>query len=495
MGNSFDGMAGLPILRQAGLLVGLAATIALGVMVALWSQSTSYSMLFAGLDQRDAMAVMDSLQSAKIPYKLDEGSGAVMVASDQLHSARLHLAGQGLPNGGGKGFEMLNQDQGFGTSRFMETARFQRAMEAELARTISTIASVNSARVHLAIPKQSVFVRDRREPSASVMLSLYSGRSLDAAQVDAIINLVSGSVAELSPGNIKVIDQRGRLLSRGEGSEALAMTNDQFEYVRRIEDTYVKRIQDILIPVVGPEGLSAQVTAEVDFTVSESTSERYNPDLPALRSEQTSVEESRGARGAEGVPGALSNTPPEAGTLVEGETLNAAGASEGATSGPRNSSKRSTRNYELDKTIAHTKVAPGRLQRLSVAVVIDDKRQLDDTGTLQRTEVPIWQQDWVWNIATKVLGALLVLIVAFGVLRPVMRSLADRSNSTSMVPVGAEAAMAADGAQGQMPGAAPTVQIAGPSSYDQQLRAAQDMAAQDPKRVAQVMKSWINKES
>ncbi len=539
LGNSFQGMAGLPLLRQFGLLIGLAATIALGVAVALWSQESGYTVLYGGLEQRDAMAVVDSLQGARIPYRLDQNSGAIMVRPGDVHGARLHLAGQGLPQGGNQGFEMLEKDQGFGTSRFMENARFQRALEGELARTIATIASVNSARVHLALPKQTVFVRERSEPTASVVVNLYAGRTLEPHQVDAIVNLVAGSVPELSAGSVKVIDQRGRLLSSGQRSDLMGMTNDQFDYVRRMENSYVKRIEQILVPVMGADGVRAQVTAEVDFTVSESTSERFNPDLPALRSEQTSEELSLGASGAEGVPGALTNSPPEGGTLVEGQAL-----SDGTPgSGPKNSTRRATRNYELDKTISHTRVSAGRLQRLSVAVVVNHKPGVDDAGVATRTpltdeelarlttlvreavgyseqrgdtvnvvnvpfagndvvaepvpEPAIWEQPWVMDIGMKLLGAILVLFIIFGVIRPVMKSLAEKAPVSEALPSPQEYEAQMVGPDGQplhLPGGQ-VGRLSGPGAYELQLKTAQEMAQQDPKRVAQVVKTWITSDS
>lgn len=224
LSHSFTGMSRLPMLRQFGLLIGLSAAIAIGIAVALWSQEPGYSLLYGNLSDKDASEITDALQRGNIPFKLDDRTGGIMVPSGMLHDARLQLASQSLPRGTGLGYEVLQQDQGFGTSRFVETARFQRAMEVELGRTISALANVRTARVHLAIPRQSVFIRDRHKPRASVLIHLQPGRLLEKPQVEAIVHMVSSAVPELASSDVKVIDQKGRLLTTSMDNSDLAMS-------------------------------------------------------------------------------------------------------------------------------------------------------------------------------------------------------------------------------------------------------------------------------
>lgn len=526
-------------MRQIGLLVGAAAGIALIMVVWLWAKEPSYGLLYGSLADKDASQVMEALQKASIPYKVDEGTGAVMVPSAQVRDARLKLASQGLPNSSGIGFELLDKDQGFGTSRFLETTRYQRALAGELSRTITGLANVQEARVHLAIPKQSSFVRDRETPSASVMVKLYPGRNLEQGQVSAIVHLVASSIPNLSTERVTVVDQRGNLLTAKDQSRDMALTASQFDYTRRLEETYVKRIHDIITPLVGESGVRAQVVAELDFTVTEKTQESFNPDLPAVRSEQTTEEQSKGMAGSAGIPGALSNQPPGAGTTVPGA---AQGAAQGAAdTAPTNTSRSATRNYELDKTISHTRLASPSVQRLSVAVVVDDRPGTNEKGEPVRTplsevelarittlvkdavgfsvqrgdslnvinasfqppaelepapEPSIVDRPWVMDMVKWLLGAVAVMLLMFGVLRPVLRSLAAQgvrgaAGRQLAAEPGAEALsdMAEDRVSLSMGEKAP--QLAGPTEYEEQINLARHMAAQDPKRVAQVVKNWV----
>jgi len=539
--ETVQGFQRLPALRQVGLMIGLAASVALGVAVVLWSQKPSYTLLYGNLSSKDAGEVIEALQKAGIGFEVDQSNGAVMVPSSELHSARMQLAKDGLPEGNAMGFEMLQKEQGFGTSQFIETARFQRALEGELSRTIATLRNVDSARVHLAIPKRSVFLRDRSEPTASVMVDLYSGRSLDDEQIAAIVHLVSSSVPNLVPENVTVVDQRGNLLSSREANSGLGHSSGQLSYKSKLELNYAERIRELLEPIVGAGRVRATVNADLDFTVTERTQETYNPDLPALRSEQISEDQSVNSLGASGVPGALSNEPPEGGVLRDPGAARMDGESSEA-GVPRNSSRRSVRNYELDKTISHTKLATGSIRRLSIAVVIDNKQQLNDAGEavskawaddelsrfttlvkeavgfeIQRGDsvnvvnssfVPVpepeelpepslMQQPWIWDVAKQAVGALGLLIVVFGVLKPVMRSLAEKGAQ----PVRSEALVATAGGAGavagqdqlSLSGANPRqAQLQAPGmGYEQQLDAARGFVNEDPKRVAQVVKTWV----
>lgn len=529
----FEGFVHLPVVRQLGLMFGLAASVALGVAVVLWSQEPNYGVLYGNLSSKDATQVMDVLQKEGVKYKLDEKTGALMVPSSAVHDVRIKLASQGLPHSAAVGLDMLQQKQEFGTSQFLETARYQHALEGELARSVMTLNNVEHARIHLAMPKQTAFVRERQQPSASVLVSLYPGRTLEEGQVAAITHMVAASIPNMEPSRVTVVDQNGRLLSSKKQADNVAVNQEQFDYSRKLEDSYIERIENILAPIVGLNGVRAQVSAEVDFTVTEQTQESYNPDLPALRSEQVYDERSSGP-GAEGVPGALSNTPPGAATVPERVAGQPGAAAAPVASGK--STSRATKNYELDRTISHSKLASGQVKRLSVAVVIDDKQSVNDAGEVVREprtqeeldritalvreavgantqrgdtvnvinasfqmaqavealpEPPLWKQPWVLDISKQVLGALVVILLLFGVLRPILRSLAS-------VKPQAEAAMAAAGGPGlaedQVSLGGPqsgAMQLPGPASYEQNISMIRDMAKQDPKHVAQVIKTWV----
>lgn len=369
----FAGFNGLSFLRQLGLMLGLAASVAVGFGVVLWSQEPDYRALFDGMEYADANEAITILDGNQIPYKLDSRTGNLLVEADQLHSARLKLAAGGISANPAVGLEVLDQEQSLGTSQFMETARYRRGLEGELARTISNINTVRSARVHLAIPKASVFVRHAKRPRASVFVELYSGRSLSGSQVKAIRNMVAFSIPELMLEDVTIVDQLGNLLSSSESGRDLEMASRQLDYKNRLEQDFNERVNSILGPIVGSGNYRSEVTLDVDFTEMEQTDEIYNPDLQSVRSEETLEEQRSGgddARAA-GVPGALTNQPPAAAN-VTADNPGAGGAA--ADGGAGSSSKRqSTRNYELDRTISHTRHQIGKVQRISVAVVVDHK--------------------------------------------------------------------------------------------------------------------------
>jgi flagellar M-ring protein FliF len=526
-----------PIVRQLAVMVGIAASVALGVAVVLWSQKPMYSPLFGNLSQKDAVEVAQALQQAGIDYEIDQSNGIVMVPSGLLREARMKLAGQGLPHTGSTGFELLQEDTGFSTSRLMESARYQRAIEGELARSIMTMTNVASARVHLATPKQSVFIRKRKVPSASVVVKLYSGRNLEKGQVEAIRHLVSSSVPELDVSNVTVVDHKGRLLSTKKDSREMALTTSQFSYTRELEEHYKQRIEEILTPVVGRDNLRAEVTADVDFTYVEQTQEYYNPDVNVLRSEQINEQQSV-LSDVQGVPGALTNQPPAAANAPQ-----IAGGAEGETGGsPINSSKRATRNFELDKTISHTRLPSSRLRRLSVAVVINDRYQTGEEGEvvpIKRTaeeitristlvketvgfqvqrgdrvqvinetfyipkppeplpEPAFWEESGFWDVVRQVGGVLLFLILIFGLLKPIMTRLTREvvatptAESMAGATAGSGALEGAEQVAAQIPMDDEAFHLPGPRSYEKTLDAARNMIAEDPKRVAQVVKKWI----
>jgi flagellar M-ring protein FliF len=522
------GFNALSLLRQVGLMVGLAASVALGVYVVLWSRTPDYSLLYGQLSNSEAAEVTASLDSLAIPYRIEPGSGAITVPAEKLHEARLKLATRGLPRGDGSGFEALNESPAFGTSQFMEQARYNHAIEGELARSIATLQSVESARVHLAIPKRSVFVRDRDKPRASVVLKLYSGARLDDERLAGIVHLVAASVEGLEADQVTVVDQNGRLLTPASIGHGMAATATQLAYRRKLEDDYIKRIEDMLIPLVGEHGVRAQVAADVDFSVVESTSENYKPDEKAVRSEETFQESTRGS-GPSGVPGALTNQPPPAGSLQDN-------TADTTKEGPLNSSSRATRNYELDRQISHTSTVPGAIKQLSVAVLVDYRDKTDDKGKTERVpldadeisritnlvkeavgfneqrndsinitnipfmkvdnvvetlpDIPIWKQPWVGGVVKQVLGGLLVLFMVFGVLRPVLRSLVAvaPAGRQAVLPPGAAGGAALPGGTGQDAGMQPSLQL----SPEQQFGMARNMIENDPRRVAHVVKDWVS---
>ncbi len=470
---AMKGLADLSVVRQVGLMLGLALSVAIGVAVVLWSQAPSYDLLFAGVAEQDSAEIIDTLEKLGIDYQVDTGSGAIMVPAGNVRELKLKLAAQGLPRSTSLGYELLDKETGFGTSKNIELMRFQRALEGEIARTISTIQSVKSARVLLALPKQSVFVRKQKKPSASVILNLYQGRSLEKEQIEAVVHLVASSVPMLETGQVTVVDQKGRLLNNQNASENIYLTSKQFEYKTNIEEHLMDRIQNILVPIVGRDGLRTQISADVDFTVTEKTQEMFNPDLPALRSEQT-VEEQSSLSAVQGVPGALSNQPPPTGVAPE---VASGAESQNASQSPSSASKSATRNFELDKTITHTRLATGILRRLSVAVVVDHKKvkqvegeiisqpysqeDLNQLAELVKTAVgfdssrgdqvtvtnvafkaaeememlpepPLWEQDWFIDTLRQVAAVMVVLLLVFTVLRPVMRGLVARHEDEAL---------------------------------------------------------------
>jgi flagellar M-ring protein FliF len=537
------------LFRQLGFLVVLAASVALGVYVVLWSQTPNYSLLYGSLSDQDVSQVLDTLQKSGIEYRVEEGSGAVMVPSANVHDARMKLAAVGLPKSANAGFGMLNEEQSIGTSQFIEQARYQHALEAELAKTIEKLGTVRGARIHLAIPKQSNFVRNKKHANASVMLDLYGGHELDSDQVSAIASLVAASVPNLEAANVSIVDQRGRLMTQNDSSGEFGLSNSQFKHARRVEESYISRIEDILAPIVGQQGVKAEVTAEFDFTRTEQTREMYNPDLPALRSEQVEEESRNGSSASGGIPGALSNQPPANATLGN-SPAQAGNAAEGDSGRQSNMQRRATRNYELDKTISHTKMQMGTIRRLSVAVLLDYKRSLNEKGEVVYTEhspeellqitslvresigynavrgdsvsvmnaefarpdpveplpeQPIWQQSWVLDLAKQGLGGLFALFLVFGVLKPILKNLVNKEISFNQAvlasaPAAAAAlpaggAGAAAGGQAQLSQAGDAPQLNSPANYQSSLETVRGMVKEDPKITAQVVKGWVGEES
>ncbi|MEM7690924.1 MAG: flagellar basal-body MS-ring/collar protein FliF, partial [Pseudomonadota bacterium] len=404
----FSGYSRQPAARQFALLFGLAASIAIAVGTVQWVMQPSYKPLYGAMSAEDTSQVIASLQTAGIDYTLDRRTGMVAVPAEELQRARLALASEGYPRGDGLGYESLYREQEIGLSSFMEQARFHRALESELSRTISAMDSVRSARVHLAMSKQSAFLRKREEPAASVMLSVYPGRLLTDRQLAGIVNLVASSVPNLQAEQVSVVDQQGKLLSRQGMDEEFGFTQEQFRYARQLETDYSRRIIDILEPILGPGAVQAKVAADVDFTRVERTSETFSPDT-RIRSEQT-TEESSTQRLNGGVPGTLSNQPPADATIAAtqpGANIPAAdGTVQPITAAPQpvRTSRRSTVNYEMDKTVSHVREMPGTLQKLSIAVVLDFVDTTADDGTTTSGPLPQTRIDEITSLVRETVG-------------------------------------------------------------------------------------------
>ncbi|NPA72655.1 MAG: flagellar M-ring protein FliF, partial [Gammaproteobacteria bacterium] len=391
----------------------------------------------------------------------------ILVPTDLVPSLRLKLAAAGYPREAATGYQLLDVEQGFGISQFKETTRYHRALEGELAKSVSSINSVKSARVMLGLPKRSVFVRKQQKSSASVVVKLYPGRSLNEQQVSAIVHLVSASVPNMEASSVTVVDQKGTLLTSTSKNTGMNMSMKQLDYTRSVEETLSNRIVNLLSPIVGgPQKVRAQVTAELDFTQQEQTRENYEPDPEAIRSEQATKEINRN-EGPAGIPGALTNQPPRAGLAPEQGFNNAQDPN------LKSSSEKKTINYELDRTISHIKSAVGNIHRLSVAVVLDDKTSLDEEGLIVRTPItdeellrfrrlvsdtvgldetrgdtlsvvnasfvaapieefdmePVWQEPWFWDLIKQLLAGIAVLIIIFGVIRPMLKDLSTKEES------------------------------------------------------------------
>ena len=522
----------LPMQQKFGLMVAAAAIIAILVGAWIWETTPDYRVLYSNLSDKDGGAIIASLQQMNVPYKFAEGGGALLVPADQVHEVRLKLATQGLPKGSLVGFELMENEK-FGTSQFQEQVNYQRGLEGELARTIQSLSAVQSARVHLAIPKPSVFVREQEKPSASVLLNIYPGKTLDQAQVTAIAHLVSSSVSDLSVKNVTIVDQNGNLLSQP--VDALLMSGmdpSQMKYIQDTERSYIKRIDDILEPVVGVKNMRAQVTADLDFSQVENTSETYRPNqepnAASIRSQQVSETTSSSAQKASGVPGSLSNQPP---APVSAPVVAPVPSKPTSTSGnSSNTQKDTTTNYELDKTIQHIKNPVGTIKHLSVAVVVNYARSIDAKGKVsfkplppkeisQITDLvketmgfnaargdtlnivntaftapvaeiipplPLWKQPEMIALATMIAKNLAIAAVVgyllFGIIRPTMKNIKVQAAELAQ----AEAAAKAEAEHQQHHTTSIPMHDEG-----QTVEAARELARQNPQLVANVIKGWV----
>ena len=538
-----------PAARQLVLLIAVAAAVALGVAVVLWSRGPNFGLLYAGLDQRDAAAVTQELQSTNTPYELSADGSSIMAPAADLAALRLKLAGHGLPQGSAASNVMPAGDSPFGMSDLAERTRYQQLLETDLGTTIGGLQSIKAARVHLALPKPSAFIRDNRAASASVLVTLYPGRQLEPGQVAAIVHLVSASVPDLDASEVSVVDQQGQLLTTDPQSPG-AIGDERLRLATQLENTYAQRIEGLLTPLVGPGRVRAQVFADLDFSQTEKATETFDHDHPSLRSEQTNTEQHAAGAGAGGMPGALSNQPPviqaqptaakpnagkpESAAAKEKETAGTAGAA------PQESTSSATRNYELDHTISHVSDPAGRLARLTVAVVVDNKpggtpgldgkapksapfsaQELQHLTELTRNVVgfqaargdsvsvinepflhvpaiealpdpPLWQRPGMMDLIKQGLGVFVALLVAFGLLRPLLKNLLRHGPVEKNLPTMITNVSVRDDGEPMLGADTVRLSTATPAlAYEQRIGAARRMVGENSKQVAQVVKSWV----
>ncbi|MFT3856582.1 MAG: flagellar basal-body MS-ring/collar protein FliF [Aquabacterium sp.] len=529
----------LPAQRKMMLAGGIAALVAIFAAMMIWGREGDYRVLYANLSDKDGGAILTALQQMQVPYKHADGGAAILVPADKVHDVRLKLASAGLPKGSVVGFELM-ENQKFGVTQFQERLNFQRGLEGELTRSIQALASVQSARVHLALPNQNGFFREQQKASASVVLTLYPGRTLDRGQIAGIVHLVSSSVPEMSPKAVSVVDQSGALLSGPqEGADQSGLDAQQLQYVRQIESNYTQRIRDILEPVVGKDNLRAQVNAEVDFSQVESTAEEYKPNQgqqasATVRSQQTTEQIGQGSSTPSGVPGAASNQPPVPATAPVNGSAQQLQAGQGGTSNS-NSRREAVTNYEVDRTVRVTRNATGTIKRLNAAVVLNHRtvtdakgktttqpisqEELDKLTALVREtigvddrrgdsikvintpfhvdkeevdETPFWKQpetvDVLRTLAVPMGLTLAALIVVFGAIRPAIHAAKppvpeEPANKLNAVVDDAE----------ELPQIERAEQLAleGPQVNDK-LEQAKRFARENPQAMANVMRGWMN---
>jgi flagellar M-ring protein FliF len=544
-------LAGLDQGQRMRLAMGVVLFVAIGIIGLVMGRQAEYRVLYASLADKDGGAVIAQLTTMNVPYKYTEGGGAILVPADRVHDVRLKLASLGLPKGSVSGFEMMESNR-FGMTQFQERLTFQRGLEGELTRSIQALSSVANARVHLALPNQNGFFREQQKPSASVLLSLHPGRVLDKAQLAGIIHLVASSVPEMTPSSVSVLDDTGKLLSNSPDGANNGVDAEQLQYVQQIEQNYSRRILEILEPIVGKQNVKAQVTAELDFSQTESTTESHNPnqkpETGAVRSQQL-VESSNGATAGPpaGVPGATTNQPPAQPAAPINGQPQALAANGQAGAGANSGSKReSIINYEVDKTVRVVKGATGVIKRINAAVVLNNQSTTDDKGkttSVPLTEaqiekmtalvretvgfskdrgdsvnvvnaafaaeknlvpdVPLWRQpelvdmarSFAWPLGTLAMAAL----VLFGVIRPAMKSLAQPR--TAGAADSQERANQLDALEADQPdrpqisGPGASDEVAQPTSSELRLEDARKLTRDNPAAVANIVKTWINGEA
>ena len=549
-------MAALERLRSSPkiiLLISASAAISIIIALIFWAKSPDYRVLYSNISDQDGGAIVAQLTQMNVPYRFQERGGAIMVPEDKVHEARLTLAQLGLPKGGAVGFELLDQEK-FGISQFSEQVNYQRALEGELARTIETLGTVQNARVHLAMPKPSMFVREQKPPSAAVTVTLKNGRTLDSGQVNAITYLISSAVPGLNADNVTIVDQSGRLLTQSGGQ---AMQTTQLKYTSEVEADYQQRIQTILATIVGRNNVKAQVTAQIDFTQHEQTAEQYqpnsSPDKMAIRSRQTSDAEQGSKNGVGGVPGALSNQPPVPATApitqppvanqpaqgnnaANNNATQAAGTAETtvATPMPFNNRKDNTTNYELDRTLTHIKRSTGSIERLSVAVVVNylpgkdgtpvalTPEQLEQVNALVKETMgysaargdtinivnspftpveeepapPFWKQEGFINLLMSAARYLLIALVAWFLWRKAVQPAWLRNQELVLQRLELEK----EARQEELDASARRAESGARAKAEQRVetelntQSLRELAQQEPRVIALVIRQWMNKE-
>lgn len=538
-------VAALPTKTKAMAGVGIAALAALVLALALSSGSTEYKVLFANVSEKDGGAIVERLAQMNVPYRFADGSGTILVPASQVYDLRLKLSAAGLPKGSVTGYELLDKSP-FGQTQGQERINLQRALEGELTRTIQSLQSVQSARVHLALPNQNGFFREQQKPSASVVLTLHPGRTLDRAQVAGIVHLVSSSVPELSAKAVSVIDGSGALLSQQDNQNPQGLDQQQLQYLREVENAYLRRVIDLLEPVVGRDNLRASVTAEVDFSQTELTSEEFKPNqgegnAPAVRASRVEESNQPGPNTPTGVPGAQSNQPPTPATApVNGQ----AQAMQGAQAGGGNATRREAETrYEVDKTVRVTRGATGQVRRVNAAVVVNHRTGTDAKGKPTTTplspeeiakltalveqgigfnkdrgdsvrvvnapfkadpapaaeNIPLWQQPWVQDLlragAAPFALALVALVVIFALIRPAVKAAiapppppeADKKGGTIDEVVDGDAAL-----PGPDGGLIPALEA---PAVNEKLEAARKLARENPAAVANIVRGWVSGET
>ena len=528
--------------KKLGLILAAAAVIALLAGALMWSQTPDYRVLYNNVSDQDGAAIISFLQQMNVPYKFSDNGGAILIPDKQVHEVRLKLAGQGLPKGGLPGFELM-ENQKFGSSQFLEQVNYQRALEGELARSVQSLSAVQSARVHLAIAKPSVFSREKQQPSVSVLLNLHPGRVLSVDQVSAIVHLMSSSVPNLPIKNVTVVDQSGNLLStQHENKQDKGFDAKQLQYIQELEENYIRRIEAILTPITGAANVRAQVTADLDFSRIERAEEIYRPnnteaDAAAIRSQQTLEATSTGSKLDGGIPGALSNRPPEPATAP----IEAAGqdkeSSDKKPTVPTDQKKESTINYEVDKTVQHTQQATGNIKRITAAVVLNYRKKVDENGEITYEPLTAEEIKEINNLVKEAMGynekrgdsltvtnslftaenetildaafwkdpdnimlakeigkqlliATLVLFFLLKILRPFLRSLAQPPVPVLPEKISGEEGL--DQLSEQHTKQAELQKYEQRHEFDENLKKAKQLAVDEPAIVANVVKEWVS---
>ena len=538
----FSALGGVDVLRQITLIVALAICLAIAIFVIIWARQPDMRPL-GKMQTQELIETLDFLDAQKIDYELD--GNVVSVDETEYQNIKLLMTREGLDQGPTSGSDIIMQDMGFGVSQRLERERLKHGREQQLARTIEELNNVTRAKVLLAVPKENVFARREKKPSATVVLTLKRGRSLDSEEVDSVVDMIASAVQGLEPSRVTVTDQNGRLLNSGSQTSLAARSRKEYDLERKREQEYLEKIDSILIPVVGLGNYTAQVDLSMDFSAVEETQKRYNPDLPAVRSETTFEENNIGGL-AVGIPGALTNQPPVNSTIPEDAMAGGAGT---ATS-PSRTHKEATRNYELDTTISHKRQQTGVIRRISVSVAVDYLPTVGENGETTMTprsvealsnirrllqggvgfdmqrgdalevvtvpfvredsaldfELPLWEQDWFMKMMRLVLGALVIIVLILAVVKPMLKRLIypdntleeyDEDSLSSGVDLGdstldmlnndfdsASVGFSSDG----------TLQLPDLHGDEDLLKAVRALVANEPELSSQVVKAWLTED-